>query len=166
MNEWPDSHSSLFLENFWDLDIMDLQDPEWVESSQFFDPFVDLFNESPGNDELAGDEEFTRDDDPAGDNDPPGYLKERPLKIPFRRLQPESNHKVAIPRSSTTTNWSNRARVFQACKSCQELKAKCSGDRPRCHRCEELGVECRYGERKREITSKYVHSPRTILFQH
>ncbi|RSL52669.1 hypothetical protein CEP54_010772 [Fusarium duplospermum] len=37
-----------------------------------------------------------------------------------------------------------RVLVAEACKLCRKVKAKCSGTRPQCHRCQRLNVECEY----------------------
>jgi hypothetical protein len=67
-----------------------------------------------------------------------------------------SNPKVAIPRISTPVSWTNRVRVSQACKACRGPKIKCSGHRPACHRCVEIGIACHYDDRKREKIDKCV----------
>ncbi|KAJ5081673.1 hypothetical protein NUU61_009937 [Penicillium alfredii] len=131
MDETPDQYDASFLESLSDPDSFRVLDSELDESSQPVDLPEDCLFNGPARNHV-----------------------DRSIEIPFRRLQPEPNHKVAIPRASTTRSRSNRARVLQACKSCQELKTKCSGHRPICHRCEELGLDCNYGERKREITAK------------
>jgi hypothetical protein len=65
------------------------------------------------------------------------------------------NPKVAIPRAPGSFEQSNtNKRVGHACESCREQKTKCSGDRPVCQRCQELGLTCLYGDRKRERTAK------------
>lgn len=60
------------------------------------------------------------------------------------------NPKVAIPRTAQPSSWTINGRVSRACENCREQKAKCSGHRPVCHRCQESGVRCSYGDRKRE----------------
>ena len=70
------------------------------------------------------------------------------------------NTKVAIPRKRATTSsrdWRSSRRVGQACESCREQKAKCSGHRPTCRRCQEAGIRCSYGGRKREKVAKCVN---------
>lgn len=63
--------------------------------------------------------------------------------------------KVAIPRAPSLLEQSNvNKRVGHACESCREQKTKCSGDRPTCQRCQDLGLTCLYGDRKRERTAK------------
>ncbi|PLB39690.1 putative C6 transcription factor [Aspergillus candidus] len=66
------------------------------------------------------------------------------------------NTKVAIPRSTHASNWTSSGRVSRACENCREQKAKCSGHRPTCQRCQEAGIRCFYGDRKREKTAKCV----------
>ncbi|KAL4917515.1 fungal-specific transcription factor domain-containing protein [Aspergillus aurantiobrunneus] len=60
------------------------------------------------------------------------------------------NSKVAIPRSGTSTAAPSRGRVSRACENCRDQKVKCSGQRPTCQRCQESGIQCSYGDRKRE----------------
>ncbi|KAL4927355.1 putative C6 transcription factor [Aspergillus undulatus] len=60
------------------------------------------------------------------------------------------NNKVAIPRSANSPAVSNRGRVSRACENCREQKVKCSGQRPTCQRCQDAGIQCSYGDRKRE----------------
>lgn len=66
------------------------------------------------------------------------------------------NSKVAIPRSANPSNWTSSGRVSRACENCREQKAKCSGHRPTCQRCQEAGTRCSYGDRKREKMAKCV----------
>lgn len=66
------------------------------------------------------------------------------------------NSKVAIPRSANPSNWTSSGRVSRACENCREQKAKCSGHRPTCQRCQEAGTRCSYGDRKREKMAKWV----------
>ncbi|KAE8354634.1 fungal-specific transcription factor domain-containing protein [Aspergillus coremiiformis] len=67
-----------------------------------------------------------------------------------------SNSKVAIPRSANPGNWTSKGRVSRACEKCREQKAKCSGHRPTCLRCQEAGTHCSYGDRKREKMAKQL----------
>ncbi|KAJ0417004.1 fungal-specific transcription factor domain-containing protein [Aspergillus carlsbadensis] len=60
------------------------------------------------------------------------------------------NSKVAIPRSASSITVPNRGRVSRACENCRDQKVKCSGQRPTCQRCQESGIQCSYGDRKRE----------------
>jgi hypothetical protein len=66
------------------------------------------------------------------------------------------NSKVAIPRSANPSSWTSSGRVSRACENCREQKAKCSGHRPTCQRCQESGIRCSYGDRKREKMAKCV----------
>ncbi|GAB1195225.1 hypothetical protein APSETT444_004480 [Aspergillus pseudonomiae] len=66
------------------------------------------------------------------------------------------NSKVAIPRSANPSNWTSSGRVSRACENCREQKAKCSGHRPTCQRCQEAGTRCSYGDRKREKMAKQL----------
>lgn len=66
------------------------------------------------------------------------------------------NAKVPIPRTATPSTWTSSGRVSRACENCREQKAKCSGHRPTCQRCQEAGVSCSYGDRKREKMTKCV----------
>ncbi|KAI9373580.1 fungal-specific transcription factor domain-containing protein [Aspergillus egyptiacus] len=65
-------------------------------------------------------------------------------------FQERLNSKVAIPRSTNTSTVPNRGRVSRACEICRDQKVKCSGQRPTCQRCQESGIQCSYGDRKRE----------------
>ncbi|KAJ5129668.1 uncharacterized protein N7515_005707 [Penicillium bovifimosum] len=76
--------------------------------------------------------------------------------LPFGIKENSQNGKVPIPRTSTPTEWSDRCRVSQACKPCHGLKTKCSGHRPTCRRCEEMQLDCNYGDRKRERTARRI----------
>ncbi|KAL2815083.1 fungal-specific transcription factor domain-containing protein [Aspergillus cavernicola] len=60
------------------------------------------------------------------------------------------NSKIAIPRSANSNAIPNRGRVSRACETCRDQKVKCTGQRPACQRCQELGIQCSYGDRKRE----------------
>ncbi|KAL2817369.1 fungal-specific transcription factor domain-containing protein [Aspergillus granulosus] len=60
------------------------------------------------------------------------------------------NSKVAIPRTASSNIVPNRGRVSRACENCRDQKVKCSGQRPICQRCQESGIQCSYGDRKRE----------------
>ncbi|KAJ5322107.1 uncharacterized protein N7506_011237 [Penicillium brevicompactum] len=70
-----------------------------------------------------------------------------------------SNHlnaKVAIPRNTPSSSSTTTGRVSRACENCREQKAKCSGHHPVCHRCQDAGVQCSYGDRKREKMVKQL----------
>ncbi|KAL4896221.1 fungal-specific transcription factor domain-containing protein [Aspergillus ambiguus] len=66
------------------------------------------------------------------------------------------NSKVPIPRSAQPSSWTSSGRVSRACENCREQKAKCSGHRPTCQRCQEAGIRCSYGDRKREKVAKQL----------
>ncbi|PYI26262.1 hypothetical protein BP00DRAFT_382222 [Aspergillus indologenus CBS 114.80] len=65
--------------------------------------------------------------------------------------------RVRIPRSANSTAWTSSGRVSRACENCREQKAKCSGHRPTCQRCQEAGIRCSYGDRKREKVAKQLN---------
>ncbi|KAI9045038.1 putative C6 transcription factor [Aspergillus affinis] len=67
------------------------------------------------------------------------------------------NKKVQIPRSANSSTWTTSGRVSRACENCREQKAKCSGHRPTCQRCQESGLQCSYGDRKREKMAKQLN---------
>jgi hypothetical protein len=67
------------------------------------------------------------------------------------------NAKVPIPRTVYPSTWTtNSGRVSRACENCREQKAKCSGHRPACQRCQDAAMPCSYGDRKREKLLKCV----------
>ena len=67
------------------------------------------------------------------------------------------NGKVPIPRSVyPSSHTTSSGRVSKACESCRDQKAKCSGHRPTCQRCQDSGTRCSYGDRKREKLLKCV----------
>ncbi|KAJ5771488.1 uncharacterized protein N7511_003539 [Penicillium nucicola] len=131
MTEYPNSHLVPFLGSSSASNMLALGDHELAESPHLFDFPVDyFFDDFPSNTE-----------------------------VPSRRIVLTTNHhnpnpKVPISRMSTPISWNNRARVSQACKACRQLKTKCSGQRPVCQRCEDLGLDCNYSERKREVVNK------------
>ncbi|KAJ5585470.1 uncharacterized protein N7459_005270 [Penicillium hispanicum] len=101
----------------------------------------------------------------------PGYTQAAPLGIapntdrfPGREDPPGSypgdrvsiNPKVPIPRTTQPSHWTSSGRVSRACENCREQKAKCSGHRPACHRCQDAGIQCSYGDRKREKMLKQL----------
>ncbi|KAJ5375232.1 hypothetical protein N7517_007238 [Penicillium concentricum] len=97
----------------------------------------------------------------------PGYPQPSPVEftetIPGRDSRDNSlfnsdrvNAKVAIPRNAQSSSWISSGRVSRACENCREQKAKCSGHRPACHRCLDSGVQCSYGDRKREKMAKQL----------
>lgn len=87
-----------------------------------------------------------------------GIVGESRFRVPHEH--PSSNRaagaaKVAIPRAPIISEqFSVNKRVGHACEPCREQKTKCSGDRPACQRCQDLGLACFYGDRKRERTAK------------
>ncbi|KAJ5504529.1 hypothetical protein N7463_007403 [Penicillium fimorum] len=98
----------------------------------------------------------------------PGYPQPSPVEftetIPGHDICDNSlfnsdrvNAKVAIPRNSQPSSWTSSGRVSRACENCREQKAKCSGHRPACHRCLDSGVQCSYGDRKREKMAKQLN---------
>jgi hypothetical protein len=99
----------------------------------------------------------------------PGYTHPSPLgfpanteRFPGRDDAPnpgnrQGNAKVPIPRSAyPISHTTNSGRVSRACENCREQKAKCSGHRPACQRCQDSGMPCSYGDRKREKLLKCV----------
>ncbi|KAI2790326.1 hypothetical protein POX_d05836 [Penicillium oxalicum] len=70
--------------------------------------------------------------------------------------QGSRNPKVPIPRATRPVAYSTGGRVSRACEACRDQKAKCSGHRPSCHRCQESGMTCSYGDRKREKMLKQL----------
>jgi hypothetical protein len=65
------------------------------------------------------------------------------------------NSKLPIPRATYASISANRVRARHACNSCRKQKAKCTGHEP-CQRCEDIGVRCVYGIRKREEFNRYA----------
>lgn len=86
----------------------------------------------------------------------PAKQTELPFGLDPTLIQREQSDKVAIPRTRQIKSWNSRSRVSLACDLCRTTKVKCSGHRPLCDRCQRLGVECNYGERKRPNTGKYA----------
>lgn len=88
----------------------------------------------------------------------PGYTDPIPApENPFELTAgDQSRHgKLPIPRTTHPSTWISSGRVSRACENCREQKAKCSGHRP-CHRCQDAGIPCSYGDRKREKMVKCV----------
>lgn len=85
----------------------------------------------------------------------PSYV-ENPAGPRVGTAERSVNSKVAIPRSANPSSWTSSGRVSRACENCREQKAKCSGHRPTCQRCQESGIRCSYGDRKREKMAKCV----------
>lgn len=133
MTGYPTSHLVPLLESTSAPNMLFLHDHEFVENPQLLgcsDRF--FFDGLPGNPEVP------------------------PSGIVLTSNHHKPNPKVPISRTNTPTSFSSRARVSQACKACRGLKTKCSGHRPACHRCKDLGLDCNYSERKRELMNKYV----------
>ena len=49
-----------------------------------------------------------------------------------------------------------RRRVRLACANCHGLKARCSGQLPKCQRCRTKGIECVYAPSKRASTNAHI----------
>ncbi|KAI0780603.1 hypothetical protein BD413DRAFT_666713 [Trametes elegans] len=47
-----------------------------------------------------------------------------------------------------------RIRIAQACERCRKRKTKCTGERPKCTRCEKRGFDCEYVEEHRANRTK------------
>jgi hypothetical protein len=133
MTGYSNSHLVPFLENTSAPSMLILREHNFVENSQLLD--------CPNNFVFDG---------------LPSYPEVPPRGIVLTSNHNKPNPKVPISRTNTPTSWSSRSRVSQACKACRELKTKCSGHRPACHRCKDLGIDCNYSERKRELINKYV----------
>ncbi|KAJ6029800.1 hypothetical protein N7499_012208 [Penicillium canescens] len=131
MTGYPNSHLVPFLDSTSAPSMLILRDNDFVENSQLLD--------CPNNFVFDG---------------LPSYPEVPPRGIVLTSNHHKPNPKVPISRTNTPTSWSNRSRVSQACKACRELKTKCSGHRPACHRCKDLGLDCNYSERKRELINK------------
>ncbi|KAH2386844.1 hypothetical protein KXV98_000127 [Aspergillus fumigatus] len=87
----------------------------------------------------------------------PSYV-ENPAGPRVGTAERSVNSKVAIPRSANPSSWTSSGRVSRACENCREQKAKCSGHRPTCQRCQESGIRCSYGDRKREKMANPIFS--------
>ena len=55
------------------------------------------------------------------------------------------------PSNSLTEAGTLRKRAQRACRQCHSQKTKCSGDLPRCKRCETSGLSCEYPAAKRKF---------------
>jgi hypothetical protein len=63
--------------------------------------------------------------------------------------------KVAIPRIAHSMHrMTSGRRASKACTACKEQKSKCSGSQP-CDRCAGAGIDCLYGERKRDRLERW-----------
>lgn len=90
------------------------------------------------------------------DHSPSDDITEASEETVFRNSDLKPNAKLPIPRIQSSGIRDRKNRASRACESCREHKAKCSGEHPTCQRCEWGGIECRYGDRKRERTEKFV----------
>ncbi|RAH77685.1 hypothetical protein BO86DRAFT_412874 [Aspergillus japonicus CBS 114.51] len=66
--------------------------------------------------------------------------------------------KVAIPRTTSFNNQTQRRRSTRACEPCRLRKIKCEGDKPICQQCAEHSVTCTYVEVKRVRDQKKLCS--------
>lgn len=85
-------------------------------------------------------------------------LPENPAGSSTAAGDPTNTGKVKISRHTVPGNPVASGRVSRACEPCREQKAKCSGHQPVCQRCEESGIRCSYGDRKREKLARQVLS--------
>lgn len=53
-----------------------------------------------------------------------------------------------------------RKRAQRACSQCHTHKTKCSGDLPKCKRCEAANLVCEYTPTRRRFTNVRFHSPK------
>ncbi|KAL1873116.1 hypothetical protein VTK73DRAFT_1077 [Phialemonium thermophilum] len=58
------------------------------------------------------------------------------------------------PTQDVTQAGTARRRALYACESCHALKARCSGGRPKCTRCERRGLDCSYPQRSRDSSDR------------
>ncbi|CAG7920829.1 unnamed protein product [Penicillium olsonii] len=87
-------------------------------------------------------------------------VSDRPQHFDLLTFAPRSdrgNAKVAIPRNTPSSSSIVSGRVSRACENCRKQKAKCSGHHPVCVRCQEAGVQCSYGDRKKEKMEKQLN---------
>ncbi|KAK7418856.1 hypothetical protein QQX98_003718 [Neonectria punicea] len=77
----------------------------------------------------------------------------------LQRLQ-VSNSSVSrtTPSNSHTEAGTIRKRAQRACSQCHAHKTKCSGDLPRCKRCEAGDLSCEYTPAKRKFTNVHFNS--------
>ncbi|OJJ96171.1 hypothetical protein ASPACDRAFT_125659 [Aspergillus aculeatus ATCC 16872] len=66
--------------------------------------------------------------------------------------------KVAIPRTTSFNNQTQRRRSTRACEPCRLRKIKCEGDKPICRQCADHNVTCTYVEVKRVRDQKKLGS--------
>ncbi len=75
----------------------------------------------------------------------PRDVKTEELKLPITRVRKENDPSGSGP---------GALRVAQACEPCRQRKTKCDGEKPACRHCQDLSVECYYGEVKRDKERK------------
>ncbi|KAH7023724.1 fungal transcriptional regulatory protein [Ilyonectria destructans] len=84
------------------------------------------------------------------------------LSCPFNenRTSSETPGKVSrtTPSQSHTEAGTVRKRAQRACSQCHSHKTKCSGDLPKCKRCEEGDLACEYTPAKRNFASVPINS--------
>lgn len=66
------------------------------------------------------------------------------MSLTVRRTTPSRSH---------TEAGTLRKRAQRACKQCHDHKTKCSGDLPRCKRCQANNLQCEYTPAKRRFAS-------------
>ncbi|TFA99478.1 hypothetical protein CCMA1212_008830 [Trichoderma ghanense] len=64
------------------------------------------------------------------------------------------------PSHSHTEAGTLRKRAQRACSQCHAHKTKCSGDLPKCKRCESANLVCEYTPTRRRFTNVRFHSPK------
>jgi hypothetical protein len=75
--------------------------------------------------------------------------------------------KVAIPvlrptySTESTAKSLKKGRTAHACNNCRKSKAGCTGEMP-CPRCKNAGIECEYGDGKREAEKKCKIYPTSL----
>lgn len=70
------------------------------------------------------------------------------------------------PSHSHTEAGTLRKRAQRACSQCHSHKTKCSGDLPRCKRCEAANLPCEYTPAKRRFTNVRFQRPDKSLDTH
>ena len=63
------------------------------------------------------------------------------------------------PSQSHTEAGTARKRAQRACRQCHAQKTKCSGDLPRCKRCESSDLQCEYAPAKRKFNFEANAAP-------
>jgi hypothetical protein len=74
-------------------------------------------------------------------------------------LSPERVSRTT-PSHSHTEAGTLRKRAQRACSQCHAHKTKCSGDLPKCKRCESANLVCEYTPTRRRFTNVRFHSPK------